>query len=75
MRRPGLRRDHFIDLRPLTTSPPFARLWIGSTLSGLGGQLTVVAVMLHVYDLTQDTFAVAMIAVAGLSLNGRRSMK
>lgn len=65
-RRPGLRRDHFIDLRPLTTSPPFARLWIGSTLSGLGGQLTAVAVMLHVYDLTQDTFAVAMIAVAGL---------
>ncbi|GAA1947652.1 MFS transporter [Microbacterium deminutum] len=61
-----LRRDHFIDLRPLTTSPAFARLWIGSTLSGLGGQLTVVAVMLHVYALTQDTFAVAMIAVAGL---------
>ena len=47
-----LRRDHFIDLRPLTQSPAFARLWIGSTLAGLGGQLTIVAVMLHVFELT-----------------------
>jgi MFS family permease len=65
-RIPRLSRDSFIDLRPLTTSPAYARLWIGSTLSGLGGQLTIVAVMLQVYDLTHDTFAVAMIAVAGL---------
>ncbi|KRA22412.1 MFS transporter [Microbacterium sp. Root61] len=61
-----LRRDHFIDLRPLTTSPAFRRLWIGSTLAGLGGQLTIVAIMLHVYELTNDTFAVSMVAVAGL---------
>ncbi len=61
-----LRREHFIDLRPFRVSPPFARLWVGSTLSGLGGQLTIVAVMLHVYHLTGDTFAVSMIAVAGL---------
>jgi MFS family permease len=63
---PRLRRDHFIDLRPFTASPAFARMWIGSTLAGLGGQLTIVAVMLHMYDLTQSTLAVAMIAVAGL---------
>ena len=56
----------FIDLRPLTTSPAFARMWIGSTVSGLGGQLTIVAVMLHVYALTGDDFAVAMVAVSGL---------
>jgi len=61
-----LSREHFIDLRPLTTSPAFARLWIGSTLSGLGGQLTIVAVMLQMYAITHDTFAVSMIAVAGL---------
>lgn len=61
-----LRREHFIDLRPLTQSPAFARLWIGSTLAGLGGQLTIVAVMLHVFELTGSTLAVAMIAVAGL---------
>ena len=60
------RGSALIDLRPLTTSPAFARLWIGSTLSGMGGQLTVVAVMLHVFELTQSTFAVSMIAVAGL---------
>ncbi|MCM3613603.1 MFS transporter [Microbacterium enclense] len=62
----SVRKSAFIDLRPLTTSPAFARLWIGSTLAGLGGQLTVVAVMLHVFELTQSTFAVSMIAVAGL---------
>ncbi|ALJ21093.1 MFS transporter [Microbacterium sp. No. 7] len=61
-----LRRDHLIDLRPFRVSPAFTRLWIGSTLAGLGGQLTLVAVMLHVFDLTGDTFAVSMIAVAGL---------
>lgn len=62
----GLSRDHFIDLRPFRESPAFARMWAGSTLAGLGGQLTIVAVMLHMYALTQSTFAVAMIAVAGL---------
>nr|WP_154921240.1 MFS transporter [Microbacterium testaceum] len=62
----SVRQSAFIDLRPLTTSPAFARLWTGSTLAGLGGQLTVVAVMLHVFELTQSTFAVSMIAVARL---------
>lgn len=59
-------RSHFVDIRPLTSSPAFARLWIGSTLGGLGGQLTIVAVMLHMFELTGSTFAVSMIAVAGL---------
>lgn len=62
----GEHRSHFIDLRPFRVSPAFARMWIGSTLAGLGGQLTIVAIMLHMYDLTASTFAVAMIAVAGL---------
>ena len=65
-RLPRLRRDHFIDLTPFRASPAFARLWIGSTLAGLGGQLTIVAVMLHVYELTGDTLAVSMVAVVGL---------
>ncbi|MBO9625390.1 MAG: MFS transporter [Microbacterium sp.] len=59
-------RGHLIDLTPLRESPAFARMWIGSTLSGIGGQLTIVTVMLHVFALTQSTFAVSMIAVAGL---------
>ena len=41
-------------------------MWIGSTLAGLGGQLTTVAIMLQVYSLTGDTLAVAMVAVVGL---------
>ena len=59
-------RGHLIDLTPLKSSPAFARMWIGSTLAGIGGQLTIVTVMLHVVALTQSTFAVSMIAVAGL---------
>lgn len=60
------RRGHLIDLTPLKASPAFARMWIGSTLAGIGGQLTIVTVMLHVFVLTGSTFAVSMIAVAGL---------
>lgn len=59
-------RRHLIDLTPLTKSPAFARMWIGSALTGIGGQLTIVTVMLHVFALTGSTFAVSMIAVAGL---------
>ncbi len=59
-------RGHLIDLTPLTESPAFARMWTGSALSGIGGQLTIVTVMLHVFALTGSTFAVSMIAVAGL---------
>lgn len=58
---------HLIDLTPLKESPAFARMWIGSTLTGIGGQLTIVTVMLHVFALTHNTFAVSMIAVAGLA--------
>lgn len=56
----------WIDLRPFRASAAFTRMWIGSTLAGLGGQLTLVTVMLHVFDLTGSTFAVSMVAVAGL---------
>ncbi|WP_460800422.1 MFS transporter [Microbacterium sp. GXF6406] len=55
-----------IDLRPFRASAPFTRMWIGSTLAGLGGQLTLVTIMLHVFDLTGSTFAVSIVAVAGL---------
>ena len=60
------RRGHLIDVRPLTQSPAFARLWLGTLLGGLGGQLTITAVMLHMFALTGSTFAVSMIAFAGL---------
>ncbi|HEX7352545.1 MFS transporter [Brachybacterium sp.] len=63
---PDSRGSAFLDLRPFRASSAFTKLWIGSTLAGLGGQLTIVTVMLHVFALTGSTFAVSLVAVAGL---------
>ena len=54
----------FADIRPLRESPAFRRLWIGSTLSAVGGALTMFAVPLQVYDITRSPFAVGAIGVA-----------
>ena len=54
----------FADIRPLRESPAFRRLWIGSTLSAVGGALTMFAVPLQVYDITRSSFAVGAIGVA-----------
>jgi MFS family permease len=54
------------DVRPLREVPAFRRLWIGSTLSAVGGALTMFAVPLQVYDITRSSFAVGAIAVAEL---------
>jgi MFS family permease len=61
-KRPGL----FLDIRPLRESPAFARLWFGNTISGIGAQMTIVAVGLQVYDLTHSTFAVSLVGVIAL---------
>ncbi|MFJ3392891.1 MFS transporter [Leifsonia aquatica] len=60
------RRRHFVDLTPLKESPAFARLWLGGAISGIGGQMTIVAVGLHIYDLTGSTLAVALVALFAL---------
>jgi hypothetical protein len=60
------RRGLFVDLAPLRQSPAFARLWIGSSVSGIGAQLTLVAVGLEIYDITKSTFAVALVGVISL---------
>lgn len=44
-----------IDLSPLRTSPAFRRLWGGRTLSAFGGQMTLVAVMYQVWQMTGST--------------------
>lgn len=62
---PGPRR-RLVDLTPLREHPKFARLWIGNAVSGIGAQLTNVAVGLQIYEVTHDTFAVAL--VGGISL-------
>ncbi|WP_239451757.1 MFS transporter [Frondihabitans sp. PAMC 28766] len=60
------RRGLLVDLSPARQSPAFARLWIGSSISGIGAQLTLVAVGLEIYDITKSTFAVALVGVVSL---------
>jgi len=56
------RRSALIDLTPLRESPAFARLWLGTAVSAIGSQLTLVAIGLQVYDITKSTFAVALVS-------------
>ncbi|GAA1637976.1 MFS transporter [Actinoplanes couchii] len=44
-----------IDIGPLRTSKDFRRLWLGQLLTGLGGQMAVVAVLFQVWDSTRST--------------------
>jgi hypothetical protein len=60
------KRRRFVDTTPLRVSPAFARLWFGGAISGVGAQLTVVAVGLQVYDITGSTLAVSF--VGGIAL-------
>ncbi|MZD05963.1 MFS transporter, partial [Streptomyces sp. SID5785] len=59
----GLSRS-VIDVSPLRTSAPFRRLWAGQTLSGLGGQMTLVAVMFQVWDATRSTVWTGAVGLA-----------
>ena len=52
------------DIRPLREYPAFRRLWAGSTLSAVGGALTMFAVPLQVYEITRSPFAVGALGVA-----------
>lgn len=38
------KRSHVLDVSPLRESPAFARLRAGNVISGIGGQMTIVAV-------------------------------
>jgi MFS family permease len=54
------------DIRPLRESAAFRRLWAGSTLSAVGGALTMFAMPLQVYDITRAPFAVGALGAAQL---------
>lgn len=54
------------DLAPLRSNPVFRRLWIGTTLSQIGGAMTSYAVTLQVWDTTRSTAATGAIGVATL---------
>lgn len=59
-------RRLLLDVTPLRAVPAFRRLWLGSTLSGLGSQLTTFAVTLQVYRTTGSSAAVGLLAVVTL---------
>src|SRR5215469_975503 len=54
------------DITPLRESPQFRRLWAGSTLSAVGGALTMFALPLQVYDITGSPFAVGALGIVSL---------
>jgi len=58
------RRSLIADTRPLRESPPFRRLWIGTTVSYLGSAMTSFALILQTYDLTHSSVAVGGIGLA-----------
>ncbi len=55
-----------VDITPLRRYRHFRRLWAGQMVSGLGSQLTLVAVSFQAYALTRSTFVVGLIGVAQL---------
>ncbi|MFD9515033.1 MFS transporter [Streptomyces mirabilis] len=48
-------RHALLDVTPLRSSPQFRRLWLGQALSGFGSQMTLVAVMFQVWQMTKST--------------------
>jgi len=55
-----------VDVSPLRNSRNFRRLWGGQTISGIGSQLTLVAVAYQAYHLTHSTLIVGMIGFTQL---------
>jgi MFS family permease len=54
----------FLDLTPVRTVPVYRRLWLGQTASGLGSQLTLVAVLYQVWDTTRNPFWTGAVGLA-----------
>jgi MFS family permease len=55
-----------VDITPLRKHRHFRRLWAGQVVSGLGSQLTLVAVSFQAYALTHSTLVVGLIGMAQL---------
>src|SRR5580704_6690922 len=55
-----------LDIDPLRKSRYFRRLWAGQVVSGLGSQLTLVAVSFEAYRLTRSTLVVGLVGLAQL---------
>ncbi|MEV0393716.1 MFS transporter [Polymorphospora rubra] len=57
-------RRLMIDTAPLREAPAFRRLWIGSTLSSFGSQMTSFTVAFQVWTLTESPLAVGAVGLA-----------
>ncbi|MFJ6431020.1 MFS transporter [Streptomyces sp. NPDC091416] len=57
-------RARFLDTRPLRGNRPFRDLWIGTSVSQLGGQTANVAVLAQVWDLTGSPVGTGAIGLA-----------
>lgn len=57
-------RGGVLDTRPLRSSAGFRRLWVGTAMSRLSGQVAVVAVLYQVWELTRSS---AWVGVVGLA--------
>jgi MFS family permease len=53
-----------IDAAPLRRSPQFRRLWVGRIFSGFGSQMTLVAVMFQVWQMTHSTVWTGAVGIA-----------
>jgi MFS family permease len=62
----GVWRRLLSDVTPLQDSRAFRWLFVGSTVSTVGTQVTQVAVPLQVYALTRSSFLVGLVGFAGL---------
>jgi predicted MFS family arabinose efflux permease len=55
-----------VDIAPLRRHRHFRRLWVGQMVSGMGSQLTLVAVSFQAYALTRSTLIVGLIGLGQL---------
>jgi MFS family permease len=56
--------DGLVDVRPLRAEPVWRRLFVGTSLSMLGGQVTLVAVLFQVWELSHSTIWVGAVGLA-----------
>ncbi|WP_030107253.1 MFS transporter, partial [Actinoalloteichus caeruleus] len=58
------RRSGLVDLRPLAASAAYRRLWVGTSLTSLGHQMTVVAVLFQVWRMTGSPVWTGVVGLA-----------
>lgn len=59
-------RGSLADITPLREHPHYRRLWFGQAVSGIGQQMTALAVSVQVYALTHSPLATGLIGLCSL---------